>query len=400
MKMFAFYWKIALLLTPGVSFAATPSQQVTADVVVTRLATERWRVDYTFNLPISGLIYGPPIASYREQAWHILNPEVELIEENGREMVVSRGQLFSSLSIEVDRFTEYAHDNYAPLIPFSDGGAALYLGFFTGAAIEGATEHSVDFRFQFEALPSESVISPSNLEQRQGAYAYFGKQEPVVQSHAILLLDPATPGWLRDSFIRVTESATQIFADRFGYDLPERPLVIVGAGELSLYDGYSVKGGAVGGQLVMLLRGRELTDETDEVRAMFEQLTAHELAHLWQLRMLPAGFNGEEPWLHEGGAEAMAVQVLGESNVWNPDEVASFGEKASESCRAALGDGTLAEATHRGNWDAVYACGFGLFRSAEADPISIWSALVEEARREGSMYTQRTLDRVLSALSN
>ena len=228
---------------------------------------------------------------------------------------------------------------------------------------------------------------------------YFGTREPVVAGRVRLLLDPATPAWLHDTFVRVTQSVTPLFSARFGFDLPVAPLVLIGADGLDRYEGYSVKGGAVGGQLVMLLRGRTLKQETEEVRAMLERLTAHELAHLWQLHSLPTGFNKGEPWIHEGGAEAMAVYALGESGLWSPAEVAAFAEGAAERCHALSGNSTLAEATRRGNWEAVYSCGFGLYWSAKADPISVWASLAEEAHRSDSVYTQATLDRVLGLLN-
>lgn len=372
-----------------------PAQRITADVVITRLETERWRVDYTFDVPVSGITFGPAVARFREQAWRVNTPGVDLVMREGPEALIASDSARSSFSILVDRYTEYAPDYYAPLIPYSDGGAALFLGFFAGDAIVSARETPVDFRFRFEGLPSEQVLPPD--EQRTDAYVYFGPQEPIVSDHARLVVDPGTPEWLRDSFVRVTGSATRIFSDRLGGGLPLAPLVLVGAGEIDGSAGVSVKGGAVGGQLVMLLRGRGLREDSERNRTMFERLTAHELAHLWQLHSFPAAFNREEPWLHEGAAEAMAVHALSVSGLWEPFAVRQFAEQAAERCERTLSGSELPEAARRGNWDAVYACGFGLFWSAGMDPLTLWSNLVKAVSREGHGYTQATLERVLGS---
>jgi hypothetical protein len=394
MLYFLFFSLVAGVFAPSQSARADPAQRITADVVVTRLATERWRVDYTFEVPVSGIAYGPPVAGFREQAWRVETPGIQRVMRGGREALTAADSARSRFSILVDRYTRFASDHYAPFIPYSDGGAAIYLGFFAGNAIVDEREYPVDFRFHFVGLPAEHVVPPG--EQTAGAYVYFGPQEPLTTDQARLVLDPGTPPWLLNTFLRVTESATRLFSDRLGGSLPVAPLVLVGAGEIDRSEGYSVKGGVVGNQLVMLLRGRSLREDSDEVRARFERLTAHELAHLWQLHSLPEAFDGEQPWLHEGAAEAIAVYALGASGIWEPSAVRQFASSALQRCQEALGGSSLPEVTRRGHWEAVYACGFGLFWSADADPLSLWSRLVIAVSREGQSYDQATLERILT----
>jgi hypothetical protein len=49
-----------------------------------------------------------------------------------------------------------------------------------------------------------------------------------------------------------------------------------------------------------------------------------------------------------------------------------------------------------GNRQAVYQCGFGLFRSPGTDPLAVWSNLVNAVSREGQAYNQTTLERILA----
>jgi hypothetical protein len=379
---------------PGEPGDVEPTRRITADVVITRVAPERWRVNYTFDVPVSGITYGPPAAGFREQAWRVDAPGTDLVLREGREALIASDSARGRFSILVDRYTRYAPDHYAPFIPFSDGGAAIYLGFFAGDALVEQTYRPVDFRFHFVGLPAEQVVPPG--KQRTDAYAYFGPQAPRISDHARLVLDPDTPEWLLNTLVQVTEATTRIFSDRLGGSLPVVPLVLVGAGDLDSVDGFSVKGGVVGDQMVMLLRGRSLRESSYQVRSMFERLTAHELAHLWQLHSLPGAFNREEPWLHEGAAEAIAVHALGESGIWEATAMRHFADNAAKRCQTALGGASLREVAGRGDWEAVYACGFGLFWSAAADPLSVWSRLVSAVTHEGDSYSQATLERILT----
>lgn len=369
-------------------------QPIAADVLITRLEPERWRVDYTFDEPVMGISYGPPAVQYRELAWRVETPGVRLELREGKEAVIASDSARSRFSIVVDRYTAYAPDQYAPLIPYSDGGAALFLGFFAGEGIVNADERPVAFQFRYEGLPSEHILPPD--EARVDAYVYFGPQEPIASDHARLVLDPDMPPWLRDALVGVTGSVTRLFSDQLGGGLPLAPLVLIGAGEIDGSEGFSIKGGAVGGQLVMLLRGRGLREESRQNRAMFQRLAAHELAHLWQLHSFPDAFHREEPWLHEGAAEAMAVHALGVSGLWAPSAVRSFAEQTAETCRRTLGGSHVAEAAGQGNWEAVYACGFALFWSEDVDPVTLWSNLVKAVRGEGQKYTHSTLERILA----
>jgi hypothetical protein len=74
-----------------------------------------------------------------------------------------------------------------------------------------------------------------------------------------------------------------------------------------------------------------------------------------------SAFDHDEPWQHEGAAEAMAVYALGAAGVWDSAQVAAFAATAKERCAAALGGKTLADVGKQGGQEAVYGCGFGLW---------------------------------------
>jgi hypothetical protein len=394
----------SLLLATALGLAAgEPASAGTADsvpalaarVTITRLAADRWRVDYEFGEPVAGVVYDPPVAGYREQAWRPATPGVRLVLRDGDEALVSSDSALMRLSVEVHRHGAFAHDRYSPQVPYSDGGAALYLGFFTGRAIVAGGERPLAAAFRFVGLPGEQVLEPAGGDAN--AYVYFGPQRPVATEHARLVVDPGAPAWLRELLLRVGEATSRVYAERLGGGLAAAPLVLVGAGDMDAAEGLSVKGGAIGDQFVMLLQGRGLREETPWKREAVERLAAHELAHLWQLRGFPSAFNDAEPWLHEGAAEAMAVQALEAAGLWSAAQVQTFAGRAAERCRTALGSAALAEAARQGSSEAIYACGFGLWWAAGADPLSAWSRLADAVTRDGRAYTQATVDGVLAA---
>lgn len=74
--------------------------------------------------------------------------------------------------------------------------------------------------------------------------------------------------------------------------------------------GLSMKGGAVMGQLSYRFEGKALLTDHPKKRDYVARLVAHEMAHVWQLNITRGGIGDDEPWVHEGGAEAMALDSL------------------------------------------------------------------------------------------
>ena len=365
---------------------------VSARLLVVHVAPERWRVSYEFDRPVTGVAFGPPAAGYRERAWQVTSAGASLVSTDAGEAVVARDSARTALSVTVHRYTRYAADSYAPAIPFSDGGTALFLGYFTGRAIVGTDTVPLDATIGVEGLAGEHALVPP--AGGAAAYAYFGPQQPITTTHARLVVDPGTPPWLRDALIEVAARTTDVFTRKLGGDLPVPPLVLVGAGELDASDGMHVKGGAVGDQLALLVSGSALHEPSPRVRSAFERLAAHELAHLWQLHTLPQAFSDAEPWLHEGAAEAMAIQALRVAGLWDSTATTAYAESAARRCTRALDGRTLPQAVRAGSADATYACGLGLYWTAERDPMTIWMRLVRAVHGRGDPYTDATLARV------
>ena len=149
---------------------------------------------------------------------------------------------------------------------------------------------------------------------------------------------------------------------------------------------------------MMTLRGRALAQETDGLRHSFSLLMAHELAHLWQESRAGERLNDREPWIHEGGAEALAVASLAESGLWSDDEALADTRCAEQRCAEERGGASLEEAVADGRWGAVYPCGQALFAPYGHDLFALWAALIRAAESRGTVYSQALLDEVASDL--
>lgn len=385
-----------LAAAAALAVAGPSAGAITADVTLRRLDEDRLRVEWVFSERIQGLEFPDGILGYRSGHWE-LDPGIVKLAPGTGDRIVAEGEWFERFSATVTMAPAYPEGHYVPFARFSDGGVAVCLGYFRGAALRnGLLAEDVHFRFRLVGREGEHTLLPPAANEDVSLFAYVGPDEPEDRGELRVLLDPAIPGWLDGVVSETLARVDAVYESRLGRIPRARPLVLIAAADLDTIDGWSVKGGAVhGAMIVITLRGRALHDDDAPVRSMMRKLVAHEVAHLWQAADPAGRANGAQPWLHEGAAEAMAVAALVDAGFWTTAQRDELARRMAETC--AHREGELATAVCGGDWDAVYACGYGMFAGEGRDPFTIWNALVEESRTAGKPYHQGMLDRVLES---
>jgi hypothetical protein len=369
-----------------------------ADAIDTRITVGRnaggWLVEYVFAEPVRAMVFGPSVMEYRADKWNILTEGLAIESVEGEDRLVG-ADVFTKVTVAVAPHDVFPPKNYVPSSAFSNGGSTLFLGFFHADLIapDGETLE-MNPKFELHGRDGEVAIMPSQVERGLRVFAYFGPQKPVETGHARLLIDPRTPPWLLDVITSLVPDVTKLYAGGLGFELPEKPLIMIGAGRIDSQDGYSVKGGALNGHIMITLRGKGLYE--DSHRAMFEKLLAHEIAHLWQDGPGESPIGQKDPWVHEGGADALAVAALQRLGYWDDKQVASFKDRTVSQCDDQLGDRTLAEAVEGGDWGPVYSCGYKMFLQTQVDIFELWEALLKEATLKHEPLSQALVDRVVA----
>lgn len=371
--------------------AQSITKSINATIVVTHTSAEEWTVDYQFSQPIQSMALGPSVVNYRQSSWKILSPNVELIKTNDGEALVSQDKIFTSLTIKVSHYSDYPMDNYAPSAKFSDSGAALYTEFLFGDVTINGSLHPLTTTFEYKTMLKENIITHPLLSDGRGVYTYFGPQKMKRSGDVDLIVDPKMPKWLEDSFNKVVPIVSKIYSERLNHRLKIVPQVLLSAGDLNSIDSFSVKGGAKNNQIVMIYKGTGLLQPSKEKQHMLERLIAHEMAHLWQQDVNNGGMNADEPWIHEGGAEALAVAALIEANLWEKDYLEKYSRYYTKRCADILGEQSLEAKIEQRNWDAVYACGFSHFSQMSQNIFDIWSYLITNADRSGKHFSSDML---------
>lgn len=384
------------------AFAAlflTGSSAVGAEPVVTSISVihegDHWRVEYTFDEPILAINFGPEVMGLRSERWQVLTPGLVMVTENEEDRLESQLP-FDRASLEIHPHDVFPPKNYVPTSSYSDGGSTLFLGFLMGDLVNAEGQSTLmDFTFDLQARPGEFALMPEQALSGYRVFAYFGPRKPVAAGFARLLIDPHTPAWLREEIMTLVPAVTELLATELNFDLPQKPLIMIGAGQLEAFDGFSIKGGAINGHIMMSLRGKSLHDEKN--RARFQRLLTHEIAHLWQDGPGTTPLQHIDPWLHEGGADALALAALEKLGLWDANAVGQYRERAISACEEGIGDQTLREAAASGQWGLMYSCGLRMFVDSGLRALPLYSALIAEAVATGAPCSQALFDRIITS---
>ena len=131
-------------------------------------------------------------------------------------------------------------------------------------------------------------------------------------------------------------------------------------GQLSLIAHTSLEEQA--GRIRIELIGDGWQAGSDKARHLLRQNLAHEIAHLAQKQRYDSAF--ELPVLHEGYAEARALDLLIDAKLWTAADVRLARLGFEQACEVALKRGPLLPQIEAGDREASYACGALLWIAA------------------------------------
>lgn len=383
---------LLLCLLPAIALADMPPP-VKGRLVLTHVAKDAWHADYWLEEKVDAIEFGPAVVNFRGEAWTIQTPGIGLaVDAEKKESLRSTGKPFDELRIDVKLYEPWAHDSYVAMDRHSDGGTAIYLGHFMGGVHQNGVLRNMLLHIELKGLRGETVFLPEEANRDVGVYAYFGPQKLVAVGDVRAIVDPATPAWVRESLADTAAKVASVYETKLGRPAPRTLALIVGAAGLDK-PGYSIKGGALPGQIVYKLEGEELKKDSPLARERLQQLAAHELAHVWQGLVTKGGIGDTQPWVHEGGAEALSAQALLQSGLWTPEQLARYSANMQKECREA-------EAKHAADpamptaWREHYTCGYSRYQALGVDIFALWKALMARSEASGEPYSEAMVSAV------
>lgn len=372
---------------PALHAGDLPGLPVQVDV--RHVGKDRWRVDYRFAQAVNQVML-PAAGDFRPRAWKVLTPHLRLKTEGGSDVIAADGKAFRTFSVEISTYATLIEKQYVPFNRFGEG-VAMYLGHLQGDAKRGIRAFEMKTDMRLHGLPGENVVAPPRNKHVPGGprgYAYFGPAQPVRSGTTLFMIDPHTPDWARETLIDTGARMAAYYEQAYQRRLKDDLLIMasmVGAES----PGISLNGGAVMGQLAYRFDGKQMLGDHPKKRELLSRLIAHEMAHLWQLNIERGGVGDTDPWIHEGGAEAMALDGLLQTGLLSAEKIGAYRAVQAATCDKL--EQSVA------SYEGIYACGLLRFDKLGVDIVPLWRAMMHASESQGKVYSAPMLDAIVGA---
>lgn len=347
---------LAVACAGGPAAADSPEA---ARISITAPAKGDWTVAYTLPAPAKELVFARSPDNSRSVDWAAPDG-FEIVLEGGSERVRrADGRPFSGVTFGVPpRYRELPKD-YAPFMPFGDGGLSFYTGRMF--ACGGKCPDDASWTMSIAAAERSVLVDGERHDARatwrdsgQGRNVYVGQGTPVVTGDVVALIDSALPQQLRSQLETQIPLFMAYFTQKLG-PLGHTPTLIASY-DVSPQDGrWGRQGGTLPGQVFTHFYGDAWPSRIDDP-ALPNNLAwffAHEAGHLYQHN---AWVDGDvNAWIHEGGAEAFAALALRAEGAG--DAVSAKVASAARDCAGAVAQTSVRDAIAAGQFGAAYTCG-------------------------------------------
>ncbi len=340
-------------------------EKISGEFTLRRLAGEEWLGEYCYSEPVEAIRFERPVETdFRRNYWQAVDDDFELrVDEKGvAELWRKDGGEFDCAAVRVRTWTALPVANYYAFSRFSDGGMSVYTGYYMGPVRRHGEWRETALAAKYIGREGERVVArkPDTLVQQ---FVYFGSQSLVATEAVTAIIDPAVPERIRAAILETIPAVNELLAEHFEF-VPADPYMVFMATELDAFDGYSVKGGALPGQIEFNLKGREVVPMLDQDPLHYPKTTAHEVIHLWQNDHWFENLGVDRPWVHEGSAEALAFEVMRMTGIYDDARYAQAWKDVEASCVRHLQAHSIHAGPENGSFDIAYSCGALLNRLA------------------------------------
>lgn len=403
----------ALVWTPGRMPAQDPPF-----VGIARTDAGTWRAIFHLTAPARALRFERSAQFYRERVWTVVTPGYRLARSGDWQVLeVMDGATPQSVIVaEFPEYTEPILKEYELFQPFSDGAVAIYTGhFYVRPSGPAYPERSAAIRtVRITPPPGASTIIRGRVHPGEvtwtdprgdGTYAYLGTTRPIETADLVAIVDPGMPDWIAREFDAHLPRLFATYRERYGAALPWKPVVLYSFDDAD-QPGYSSGGGTLTGLIQMTLTGSAWRRPDAEAEERVFALLAHESAHLWNGQLVETPGDGES-WMHEGGADYAANEMLLAFGVIDADRHRTNRAFSLNRCALGLADGPVHTAHRRGAFRVFYDCGvvMALWTEAalrrvrpSADFFGFWRDLIADARAHDGRYDEDRYFAVLATL--
>jgi hypothetical protein len=348
------------------SYYATAKTSHQTTINLSQNEQQQWFVEYQLAKKVTKLEFRRGQDNSRSKRWIDSSGQFEIKFEQGVEFVRHKqGHSFSQVKFQLTPTYKHLPKDYAPFMPFSDGGLALHSARYF-ICLEKCTDDLNQWNFNLAVSNNSNIITNGIITQHSakwsdsdsGQYVYVGPAKIITDPHFNAIVDPGLPLLLKNQLKTTLPQLMDYYQAKLGKPttatVTGKPLLFASYGQTK-GSGFSRQGGTLPGQIFVHWSTSDITKlvERPNIVASTIWFFAHEAAHFHQRYFLDEQF----AWGIEGSADFMAYlglsELLPQGQAFAQNKLAEL----EKQCQLQRKTTALSEALSEGKYNMFYQCG-------------------------------------------
>ena len=430
-RLFLAAFFVLTLVVTMVSCSTTPAKkppQAAASEIqieLNRMGYNQWLAQYRLTKPIRALAFVTAPQLKRRENWSTDSAfEWSLIDRH--EVLMRKDRLaFDRVSVSFAGSEQWMRKEYTFTQTIEDENLVFYSGHLqtlpithqsahtiTLADIDAVLAHEVGIALTAHARHDEHVFDDHgeakstiavDISHKPDAdnspYLYFGVRHPVDVNGMKIMVQRDIPAWLNTAFMEQFETIGRYYQKNLTGSLSQ-PVMVYLNKKGNAEGMTSFNGGVAGNAIQLTVEGNGWQLYSTENFNQLMHLFAHELAHVWNAKLI---YNAEQPeaaWLHEGGADLLKDRALLDLNIIDRAQFEQSILRAFNECKMNWGDISLLDNHKFGQYQLSYSCGevIQYFAARAAYPtdtapeITLWRGFITKQLASGKYTSQDLYD--------
>ena len=348
-------------------------------------------VNYQFSYAVSRLSFSNTPSNFIKDYWEV--------KQRGQKVnLVDKSLEFSK---PTDQITFKIHEGfdtsemmaYKPYLNFNDNYAIFTQYFIPSGLVysdrpDVNTVNHLSYDLKTKYTLNKKLYSLNKFFQRFDGlnnYLLLKDVSKVGDDSISIIIDSSLPSETSDLIVSFSNKILNYYSAKFKKDYPKSLQVLVDYDDSKDY--LSFEGGALDGQIILTLAGKEIHKNPLKYKSEILFTLAHEAAHLWNAFVWRN--NSSAPsWLYEGSADYLAYEALLSLQSIPQSHYDFFLSTQYEECESALKQKALNNVDNTEYFFAAYSCGRIIFHAMsyqfnENDQFDFWNKFVRSSPVSG-----------------
>ncbi|MEZ5471303.1 MAG: hypothetical protein R3E90_05935 [Marinicella sp.] len=358
---------------------------------------DQWLVSYSLPRSVKQ-VYFQREGKIDRKKWQFTHSNFEIINDSENRQLVHSidGEPFNQFSLKVPTDFTKPLDDYALNVGYDDGGVLLYTGhLYIGLNQLDLLAHEVvlipnqDEQVIFNGQLNEHLYQFEDVELA-GNYIYFGRSKLIESENMRIILDEELPQWIQEKVQQTLPKLFDFYTHEFQLPLDLKPNVFFSY-KLSNDLGTWYSGGVLPGQIQLSISGNGWLQKTPENLKKLLHFFSHEAAHLWNYQSINFDSKDYSSWIHEGSAEAFALNTLLKLEIITKAEWQLAHETNLNNCIQTIDNLRIPNIKGTNQYELNYTCGAAITllidkalnqANQKKDLFNLWAELLKALKQK------------------